>query len=79
MQKKRTDYLSYLLRLWRDEDQEHSQVKDQGACWRASLQSPQSGKRIGFLSLEELFDYLRCETEGARGQDGKGDEMGKRD
>jgi len=78
MQKKRPDYYSYLLRLWRDEDQERSRVKDQGTAWRASLQSPQSGKRVGFLSLEELFDYLRCETEEARDQDGERGETGKR-
>jgi hypothetical protein len=27
--------------------------------WRASLQSPRSGKRIAFASLEELFCFLQ--------------------
>ena len=78
MQNKRPDYFSYLLRLWRNGDPAGSQPTDkEEAPWRASLQRPQNGRRIGFLSLEELFDYLRCETEGARGQDGERDEMGK--
>jgi hypothetical protein len=48
-------YLSYLLRLWRVSDEE-------GPVWRASLKSAHSGERLGFASLEELFDYLRAET-----------------
>jgi hypothetical protein len=47
----RRDYLSYLLRLWR--------VSKEGAVWRASLESPQTGERIGFASLDELFAFLR--------------------
>jgi hypothetical protein len=38
---------SYLLRLWRTNDQ-----------WRASLENPGTGKRIGFANLEQLFAYL---------------------
>ena len=49
------DYVAYLLRLWRETSGESSR-------WRASLQDPHSGERIGFASLEELFDYLRRET-----------------
>jgi hypothetical protein len=48
-------YLSYLLRLWRVSDEEEP-------VWRASLKSAHSGERLGFASLEELFDYLRTET-----------------
>ncbi len=43
------DYRSYLLRLWRE-------VPDRG--WRASLEDPRTGKRIGFASLEHLFAFL---------------------
>ena len=50
------DYRSYLLRLWRAGDQGE-------AAWRASLRSAQTGKSIGFASLEDLFDYLRGETD----------------
>jgi hypothetical protein len=49
------DYLSYLLRLWREKD---------GATtrWRASLQDPLSGQRVGFAHLDELVVYLRERT-----------------
>jgi hypothetical protein len=49
------DYAAYLLRLWRE--------KGGGAIrWRASLQDPHSGERVGFANLEELFGFLRRET-----------------
>ena len=43
--------LSFLLRLW---------CADEGgrSNWRASLEMPGAGKRIGFASLEQLFVYL---------------------
>ena len=53
--KGREPYLSYLLRLWRVSDEEEP-------VWRASLKSAHSGERLGFVGLEELFDYLRAET-----------------
>jgi hypothetical protein len=48
------DYVSYLPRLWRG--------SDEGAVWRASLQSPHTGERVGFASLEKLHDFLRRKT-----------------
>jgi hypothetical protein len=49
-------YLSYLLRLW--------SVEDSGErIWRASLESPRSGQRTGFASLDDLFDFLRQEVD----------------
>ena len=42
---------SYLLRLWCTDEL-------RGFHWQASLESPQTGERIGFASLEELFAYL---------------------
>lgn len=56
-------YLSYLLRLW-----EESGGSPPGAplgeppVWRASLESPRSGERLGFASLAELFAFLENET-----------------
>jgi hypothetical protein len=50
--KRERRYLSYLLRLW----QEDSGVPEQ---WRASLESPRDGERLGFASLDELFAFLR--------------------
>ena len=49
-------YRSYLLRLWRAE------TLDQG--WRASLEDPRTGQRIGFASLEQLFAFLIEQVEG---------------
>jgi hypothetical protein len=42
---------SYLLRLWQTEGL-------QKLGWRASLEVPETGHRIGFASLEQLFAYL---------------------
>jgi hypothetical protein len=46
------DYLSYLLRLWRESEGERP-------VWRASLRSTQTGEKVGFGSLEELCEFLR--------------------
>ncbi len=50
----RRDYFSYLLRLWR--------VGTEKAVWRASLESPLTGERIGFASLDALFAFLLQQT-----------------
>jgi len=48
-------YVSYLLRLW--------QTRSGGELiWRASLESPHTGERRGFASLDELFTFLQKET-----------------
>jgi hypothetical protein len=46
---------SYLLRLWRTDEL-------RGFHWQASLETPETGERIGFASLEELFAYLMDRT-----------------
>ncbi len=43
--------ISFLLRMWCEDEAGRSN-------WRASLEMPDSGKRIGFASLELLFVYL---------------------
>lgn len=45
------DYLSYLLRLWREGEGR--------ATWRASLESSHTGERKGFASLDDLFGFLQ--------------------
>ena len=55
MAQERPDYLSYMLRMWRAQEE----GKD---VWRASLHSPQSGERVSFRTLEELFAFLRQQT-----------------
>ncbi len=42
---------SFLLRMWCVDETGRSN-------WRASLEMPETGKRIGFASLEQLFIYL---------------------
>ena len=49
------DYFSYLLRLWRE--------VEGTAVWRASLQDPRTGERVGFATLDDLFKYLRHQVE----------------
>ena len=47
----RPGYLAYMLRMWRVEAED-------GPVWRASVESPHTGERVGFRNLEALFDYL---------------------
>jgi hypothetical protein len=48
-------YLAYMLRLW--------QVNDGGnSVWRASVESPHTGERYGFVNLEMLFAFLEEKT-----------------
>lgn len=48
-------YHSYLLRLWLAHDQGQP-------VWRASLENPRTGDRLGFASLERLFAFLQDQT-----------------
>ena len=54
---KKPHHLSYLLRLWRAEGLGDFE-------WRASLEIPETGQRIGFANLEQLFAYLMDLAEG---------------
>ena len=46
-----SDYHSYLLRLWR--------VQEDGQTWRASLECVQTGELHGFPNLAALIGYLQ--------------------
>lgn len=48
-------YVSYLLRLWQSR-------RGGELVWRASLESPDTGERTGFASLESLFTFLQQQT-----------------
>jgi hypothetical protein len=51
-------YQVYLLRLW------PASVSQTGpTAWRASLENPHTGERLGFASLEQLFTYLMEQVE----------------
>jgi hypothetical protein len=54
-------YLSYLLRLWQV-DTERGSPQGGGTVWRASLESSLTGRRPGFASLDELFEFLHHQT-----------------
>jgi hypothetical protein len=56
------DYVSYLLRMWQDCSDEGSPPL-QEVLWRASLQSPHTGEQIGFADLDNLFAYLKAQTD----------------
>jgi hypothetical protein len=47
------NYISYLLRLWREND---------AAPWRASLEDAHTGERRNFARLQDLFRLLEEET-----------------
>ena len=49
----RTDYLAYLLRLWRDGEDKP---------WRATLQNPHTGERRHFSTLAALLSFLEEQT-----------------
>ena len=52
---KSSRYLAYMLRLW--------QVDRQGQPeWRASLESPHTGERLGFADVSQLLDFLQEKT-----------------
>jgi hypothetical protein len=52
-------HLFYVLRLWKTEGLH-------GSDWRASLENAETGNRIGFASLEQLFGYLMDLSDGNR-------------
>lgn len=54
---KQADYRSYLLRLWQADGSAAS-------SWRASLEDPRTGERVGFANLEQLFAFLMEGTSG---------------
>ena len=62
-EERKTDYLAYLLRLWR--------MSGEGAAgWRASIESPGGGERQLFASLDELLHFLRRQAgTGSEGND----------
>lgn len=63
MDRELSDYISYLLRVW--------QTSSEGSvAWRASLESPHSGERIGFADLNKLFAFLRQQTGAVDDSDG---------
>jgi len=51
-------YFSYLLRIWRLENDEGSTSSKQN-IWRVSLESTRTRTRVMFTSLEDLLYFLQ--------------------
>ena len=51
-------YYAYLLRIWREGVPYH---------WRALLEDPSSGERLGFDSVQALIDFLVAQTQEVDG------------
>ena len=66
MSREQPAYQSYLLRLWRVSEEKEP-------LWRASLQRPDTGKRQGFASLDDLTEFLRRQIGVISTMDGDND------
>jgi hypothetical protein len=61
MPTEQTRYYAYLLRLWQTSSDPPSAL-----VWRASLEDPHTGERIGFATLDHLFAYLIEQVESSK-------------
>jgi hypothetical protein len=61
MKSRQHRYLSYLLRLW-------FVKQNGGGVWRASLEDPHTGNRIGFADMKALIQFLDQQTQEAGGK-----------
>jgi hypothetical protein len=62
-------YISYLLRLWR--------VTVAGrVCWRASLECPHTGERLGFADADSLWAFLSLQMQPKEGAPPEGPQGG---
>ena len=59
-------YLAFMLRLWPVE-------QDGEMVWRASLESPLTGERRGFATLEALIAFLQAEIIRVEGPEKPGE------
>jgi hypothetical protein len=70
LMKRQKHYLSYLLRLWRENGCD-------SPLWRASLERPQDDEPMVFASLVDLFAFLEKETGSGSPGPGRSEEGGK--
>lgn len=56
MNEEQSNYQAYLIRIWLVDD-------DDQTAWRATLENAKTGERLGFSTLQGLFDYLDVKTE----------------
>ena len=57
MTEQSTDYMAFLLRLWRADEVD-------GAQWHASLEEPTTGERRGFADIDRLCAFLEEQCRG---------------
>ena len=76
MSGEKSGYLSYLMRLWQDNDDDRQcpesrvlHVRKGRMVWRASLESARTGRRRSFASLDDLFAFLMEQTRLVSGGD----------
>jgi hypothetical protein len=55
-----TEYVSFLVRMWHEEDPERP---GRFGEWQGEVEHIQSGRHWTFTGLEELLDFLRRQTE----------------
>ena len=55
-------YRSYLIRLWRSEN-------DDTSIWHASTEDTMTGERKNFAGIEQLFRFLEQQTRGPQAGD----------
>ena len=55
-----TAYVSFLIRLWREEGE---RIGELAADWRSHIEHIQSGKHWSFDTLDELLDFLRHQAQ----------------
>ena len=54
-----SDYLSFLVRLWRVSGGVGSKRNPEEAVWRASLLDTLTEERVTFATIDDLFTFLR--------------------
>jgi hypothetical protein len=57
-----TTYVSFLIRLWREESPE---VLEPAADWQGEVEHIQSGRHWTFSTLDELLSFLRRQAEAS--------------
>jgi hypothetical protein len=61
--KTRSEYLSFLLRLWRVSNNVNQDPGGEEMVWRVSLQETLTDERISFADLDDLVAFLRFEMD----------------
>jgi hypothetical protein len=67
MERDRSAYHAYLLRLWQVEAAPSGSGGE--PVWRASLEHPHTGERVGFAGLDDLIAYLRHQMDASASTD----------